>query len=87
MRISVRVKPGTKGTTRLEKQPDGSYIAFLHARAHDGEANRALLELISDEFKVPMVVFCCRVILLCGRGERPSVIAIKAIKPDSQGLQ
>ena len=53
MRISVRVKPGTKGTTRLEKQPDGSYIAFLHARAHDGEANKALLELISDEFKVP----------------------------------
>ena len=53
MRISVRVKPGTKGATRLEKQPDGSYIAFLHARAHDGEANKALLELISDEFKVP----------------------------------
>ena len=53
MRISVRVKPGTKGLARLEKQPDGGYIAFLHARAHDGEANKALLELISDEFKVP----------------------------------
>lgn len=53
MRISVRVKPGTKGATRLEKQPDGSFIAFLHARAHDGEANKALFELISDEFKVP----------------------------------
>ena len=53
MRISVRVKPGTKGTTRLEKQEDGSYVAFLHARAHDGEANKALLELISNEFKVP----------------------------------
>ena len=53
MRISVRVKPGVKGATRLEKQEDGSFIAFLHARAHDGEANRALLELISDEFKVP----------------------------------
>lgn len=53
MRISVRVKPGVKGVTRLEKQEDGSFIAFLHARAHDGEANKALLELISDEFKVP----------------------------------
>ena len=52
MRISVRVKPGTKGATRLEKQEDGSFIAFLHARAHDGEANKALLELISDEFNV-----------------------------------
>ena len=53
MQISVRVKPGTKGATRLEKQKDGSFTAFLHARAHDGEANKALLELISDEFKVP----------------------------------
>lgn len=53
MRISVRVKPGTKGATRLEKQEDGSFTAFLHARAHDGEANKALIELISDEFKVP----------------------------------
>lgn len=53
MRISVRVKPGVKGATRLERQEDGSYVAFLHARAHDGEANKALLELISDEFKVP----------------------------------
>ena len=34
-------------------RPDGGFIAFLHARAHDGEANKALLELISDEFKVP----------------------------------
>ena len=53
MRISVRVKPGTKGATRLEKQEDGSFTAFLHARAHDGGANKALIELISDEFKVP----------------------------------
>ncbi|MDO4220336.1 MAG: DUF167 domain-containing protein [Candidatus Saccharibacteria bacterium] len=52
MRISVRVKPGTKGATRLEEQEDGSYVAFLHARAHDGEANQALLKLVSDEFHV-----------------------------------
>ena len=52
MRISVRVKPGTKGVTRLEKQEDGSYVAFLHARAHDGEANAALLKLVSDEFHI-----------------------------------
>lgn len=52
-RISVKVKPGCKQASRLEKQEDGSYVAFLHARAHDGEANKALLELISSEFKVP----------------------------------
>ena len=52
MRISVRVKPGTKGKTRLEQQEDGSYVAFLHARAHDGEANKALFELVAKHFKV-----------------------------------
>ena len=52
MRISVRVKPGTKGKTRLERQEDGEFVAFLHARAHDGEANAALLELIADEFHI-----------------------------------
>ena len=52
MRISVRVKPGTKGATRLELQSDGSYIAYLHARAHDGEANQALNELVAKEFHV-----------------------------------
>ena len=53
MQISVRVKPGVKGATRLEKQEDGSYVAFLYARAHDGEANKALVELVSDSFSVP----------------------------------
>jgi len=53
MQISVRVKPGIKGATRLEKQEDGSFTAFLHARAHDGEANKALIELVSDTFGVP----------------------------------
>ena len=53
MRISVRVKPGVKGATRLEKQEDGSYVAFLHARAHDGEANSELMKLLSKELGVP----------------------------------
>ena len=52
MRISVRVKPGTKGEERLEKQADESFVAYIHARAHDGEANKALLELVSDFFGV-----------------------------------
>ena len=53
MKISVRVKPGSKGVTRLEQQEDGSYVAFLHARAHDGEANAELMKLLSKELGVP----------------------------------
>ena len=70
MRISVRVKPGIKGATRLEKQEDGSYIAFLHARAHDGEANKALLELISNEFKVPKT----SIVIVAGAKSRDKII-------------
>jgi hypothetical protein len=70
MRISVRVKPGVKGATRLEKQEDGSFTAFLHARAHDGEANKALLELISDEFKVPKT----SIVIVAGAKSRDKII-------------
>ena len=52
-RINIRVKPGCKQASRLEKQEDGSYTAFLHARAHDGEANAELMKLLSKEFGVP----------------------------------
>ena len=52
-RISVKVKPGCKQASRLEQQEDGSYVAFLHARAHDGEANSELMKLLSKELGVP----------------------------------
>ena len=51
-RISVKVKPGCKQASRLEKQEDGCYVAFLHARAHDGEANTELMKLLSKELGV-----------------------------------
>ena len=70
MRISVRVKPGTKGMTRLEQQKDGSYVAFLHARAHDGEANKALLDLISDEFHVAKT----QILIVSGAKGRQKII-------------
>lgn len=72
MRISVRVKPGVKGATRLEKQEDGSFTAFLHARAHDGEANKALLELISDEFKVPKT----SIVIVAGAKSRDKIVEL-----------
>lgn len=50
--IQVKVKPGSKQLSRLEKQADGSYVAFLTARAHDGEANKALAELVAKTFRV-----------------------------------
>ena len=70
MRITVRVKPGVKGAARLERQADGSYLAFLHARAHDGEANRALLELVSKEFHVAKT----QIVIVSGAKSRQKVL-------------
>ncbi|MBQ6396159.1 DUF167 domain-containing protein [Candidatus Saccharibacteria bacterium] len=53
MLISLLVKPGSKQSPRLERLEDGSYVAFLRERPHDGEANAALLKLLSKHFSVP----------------------------------
>ena len=69
-RISLRVKPGCKQASRLERQEDGSYVAFLHARAHDGEANKALLELVAKEFKIAKT----QIIIVSGAKSRGKVL-------------
>ena len=52
MIIEVKVKPGSRRGDKLEKMADGSFVAYLKARAHDGEANAALTSLLSREFNV-----------------------------------
>ena len=52
MKISVQVKPGSKKGNLLEIQEDGSYLVHLKARAHDGEANEALIKFLSKELGV-----------------------------------
>ena len=53
MIINVKVKPGSKAGDKIEKQSDGTYIIYLRARAHDGEANVALIKLLAEHFDVP----------------------------------
>ncbi|MBQ6130391.1 DUF167 domain-containing protein [Candidatus Saccharibacteria bacterium] len=53
MLISLLVKPGSKQSPRLERLEDGSYVAFIRERPHDGEANAVLLKLLSKHFAVP----------------------------------
>lgn len=52
MIITAKVKPGSKQGDKIEKQPDGTYIIYLRTRAHDGEANAALVKLLADHFDV-----------------------------------
>ena len=50
MKYLIKVKPGSK----IEKivQNDEGLTVFVHARAHDGEANKAIIEKLAKYFKV-----------------------------------
>ncbi|MBR3270227.1 DUF167 domain-containing protein [Candidatus Saccharibacteria bacterium] len=50
MKIQVTVKPGAK-QEKIVASDDG-LIVYLHARAHDGEANTALIRALSDYYGV-----------------------------------
>ena len=53
MIIKAKIKPGSKKGDRMERQEDGTYIIYIRARAHEGEANAALINLLAKTFDVP----------------------------------
>lgn len=50
MKVQVIVKPGSKVEKIIEVE--GSLVVYLHARAHDGEANVALIKALSGYYGV-----------------------------------
>lgn len=50
MKIQVTVKPGAKQEKIVVT--DEGLVVYLHARAHDGEANTALVKALSDYYGV-----------------------------------
>lgn len=52
MRYSVTVKPGSSQEKIIETSPS-ELTVYLRAKPHDGEANTALIKLLSKHFKVP----------------------------------
>ena len=52
MLYTVTVKPGSSQEKILEPA-EGELIVYLRAKPHDGEANVALLKLLSKHFHVP----------------------------------
>ena len=53
MKINVVVKTGSKKGPLVEKLKDAYFVVYLREKPHDGEANEALIKLLSDYFKVP----------------------------------
>ena len=52
MTITVLAHPGSK-KPRIERDPDGTYHVYVHAKAHDGEANQAVIEALSRALHRP----------------------------------
>ena len=52
MIYQITVKTGSKKGPLVEKVNDG-LIAYLREKPHDGEANTALIKLLSEYFDVP----------------------------------
>ena len=52
MKYTITVKPGTSQEKIIEKTP-GELTIYLRAKAHDGEANEALIKFLSKHFKIP----------------------------------
>lgn len=52
MKISIKVIPSAK-VEQIQPALDGSLKVWLRARPKEGEANRALIKLLSDYYDVP----------------------------------
>lgn len=52
MRITVRVKPGSKKGPLVEPASDNSLTVFLQQRAVDGAANEGLIEVLAKHFGI-----------------------------------
>jgi uncharacterized protein YggU (UPF0235/DUF167 family) len=52
VRITVRVKPGSKKGPLVETSDDDSLTVYLQQRAVDGAANEGLVEILAKHFGV-----------------------------------
>ena len=70
-KISVFVKPHAK-KENVAQLPDGDYQVSVHAPAHDGKANRAVIELLSRHFSLPKA----RIKIVRGHSSRRKLVEI-----------
>ncbi|MBR3122080.1 DUF167 domain-containing protein [Candidatus Saccharibacteria bacterium] len=52
MKYTITVKPGSSQKKIVKSSPN-ELTVYLRAKPHDGEANDALIKLLSKHFKIP----------------------------------
>ena len=76
MKINVLVKPGSKVEKVVEETPE-NIVIYTHARAHDGEANEAVVKMLAKYYDVSK----CRVAIVSGRKSRKKAVEICEVIP------
>lgn len=71
MKISVRVKPNTK-EEKVEKVGE-VFTVYVKEPAKEGRANRAVIELLSEYFKIPK----SQIVILTGIKSKQKIIEVK----------
>ncbi len=69
--ISVSVKPQAKKESVKQLSPSEFQVS-VHAPAHEGKANQAVMELLSDYFSVPK----SRIKIVRGETSRKKIVSI-----------
>ena len=72
MKISVKVKPGSKQNT-VEQAAEGSYVVRVKEKAIEGRANDAVIALLSKYFGVPKN----SITVIVGAKSRNKIVAIR----------
>ena len=52
MFVSLTIKPGSRKGPLIETLEDGSLVAHVRAKPIDGEANEALIDLVSKHYSI-----------------------------------
>lgn len=53
MKITVRVKPGSKKGPSVEQAADRSFVVYVRELAVEGKANEAVVKILAKHFGVP----------------------------------
>ncbi|MEI6144082.1 MAG: DUF167 domain-containing protein [Candidatus Berkelbacteria bacterium] len=72
MRVTIKVIPSAK-VEQIQSALDGSLKVWLRARPKEGEANRALIKLLSKHFNAPKSQIC----IVSGLTSRNKIVEIK----------
>ena len=76
MRLRIRVKPGAHAE-RVSREPDGSLLVSVTARAQEGKANEAAVRAVAAFLRVPK----SSVRIRSGLSSRTKLLEV----PDSSG--